>query len=309
MTISWMSLGILSALFLGCYETSKKKAVHDNAVLPTLFISVLAGACCMLPVLLVNSWSPSTATRFHVSLQSLTWTQHLAILGKSALVGTSWICAYLGLKHLPLSIASPVRASAPLWTLLGAVILLNEMPAPLQWLGLIITAGGYFALSLVGRKEGILFQRNPWVFLVLAATLLGTVSALWDKILLHDVAIEPIALQVWFSIYLVPFIGLLTLLFWFPQRWSSPGKGHPFRWTLAAPLTGALLIAADASYFAGLAQEEASIALMSAIRRSSVAVAVIAAGLFFHEVATKKKLLVIGVIIGGVCFIILGDTH
>ena len=266
---TWMLLGLVSALFLGLYETAKKKAVHDNAVLPTLLLSVTAGATCMLPVLLVNLLAPAWAKQLGVATHALSLTQHAAIMLKAGIVGTSWVCAYLGLKHLPLSIASPVRASAPIWTLLGAVLILNEMPAAFQWLGLLFTIVGYVGLSFIGQKEGIIFRRNPWILLVLAATLLGTMSALYDKVLLHEVRIEPVTLQLWFSLYLVPFTAAITACFWYPKRHSSSGQGHAFSWRWSAAFSGALLILADASYFIGLADADASIALMSAIRRSS----------------------------------------
>ena len=131
MIAGWMLLGLLSALLLGMYETAKKQAVHQNAVLPTLLLSVSAGACCMLPILLLNLFSSDSASKFGVQMHPMTNLQHLAVFGKAALVGTSWICAYIGLKHLPLSIASPVRASAPIWTRRAV---LAEAESAFRWL-------------------------------------------------------------------------------------------------------------------------------------------------------------------------------
>lgn len=48
----------------------------------------------------------------------------------SVLVASSWICSYFAVKHLPVSLASPVRATGPVWTLLGAVLVLGERHRP-----------------------------------------------------------------------------------------------------------------------------------------------------------------------------------
>ncbi len=48
------------------------------------------------------------------SLRS-TSTQHLLLATKSAIVAVSWTCTYFAVKHLPISISSPIRATGPLW--------------------------------------------------------------------------------------------------------------------------------------------------------------------------------------------------
>ena len=45
----------------------------------------------------------------------------LVLSPKVALVGSSWAAGYLAMRRLPISLAAPVRATAPLWTLLGAI--------------------------------------------------------------------------------------------------------------------------------------------------------------------------------------------
>jgi drug/metabolite transporter (DMT)-like permease len=52
--------------------------------------------------------------------------QHLQLALKSAIVAASWVFTYFALKHLPLSLGSPIRATSPLWTLFGAILILGE---------------------------------------------------------------------------------------------------------------------------------------------------------------------------------------
>ena len=58
----WITLGILSSLFLGLYDVGKKHALRENAVIPVLFLSsVFALAWMIPPVVLSVLWNPPGA--------------------------------------------------------------------------------------------------------------------------------------------------------------------------------------------------------------------------------------------------------
>ena len=57
-------------------------------------------------------------------------------------------------------------------------------------------------LSLAGSREGIHFHRDKWFGFLLAGTLLGALSGLYDKFLLGRVGFDAATVQCWFSIYL-----------------------------------------------------------------------------------------------------------
>src|SRR5690606_7567131 len=110
-------------------------------------------------------------------------TQVLIFL-KTCLVMASWICSFLALKHLPITIVGPIRATSPVWTLFGAILLLGEHLSLQQWIGIIIVFLGIHSYSRIGKREGIAFFKNKWVFLIFLATLFGSASGLYDKYLL-----------------------------------------------------------------------------------------------------------------------------
>ncbi len=199
-----MILSLCSAIFLGLYDIAKKAAVRGNAVAPVLFFNVLTGACVWGPAIVLSrvacDWIPFDS----LVVDEIDWRVHGLLLAKSALVGCSWIFALFALKYLPLSIAAPIRASSPFWTILIAVSFMHERPNPPQWLGVAIILASFYAFSLLGRKEGIHFHRNRWVSFMILATLLGSCSALYDKFLLQHLNLKPATVQAWFSIYLVP---------------------------------------------------------------------------------------------------------
>jgi transporter family protein len=113
-----------------------------------------------------------------LAVPSLTAGQHLQLLLKPAIVASSWLCSYFAVKHLPVSIAAPIRAMGPVWTLLGALVLLRERPSLLETFGVSLTLISFVGLSFAGHKEGIHFHRDKWIGWLLAGTLLNAVSAL-----------------------------------------------------------------------------------------------------------------------------------
>jgi bacterial/archaeal transporter family protein len=284
----WMWLALGSALALGLYDISKKSSLTGNAVWPVLFLCSATGALFLLPWLLLGR------------VESLTYWEHLQVLGKAALVTASWACTFSALKHLPLSISAPVRASAPLFTLFIAVSILGERPSFWQWLGIAITFCGYFIFSVAGKREGIRMHRNPWVGFMLLGTFLGALSGIYDKFLLQTCQLDAFAIQVWFSIYMAIQQAILAWIIWWPRRVI----GNPFQWRYTILLVGLLLLVADRFYFLALKESGALISIISLVRRSNVIVS-FAGGLFLlGEHRSKSKVFALSIICLGLLFLL-----
>jgi transporter family protein len=281
----WIYLGVLSSVFLGLYDICKKKAVNDNAVLPSLMLSTVFGALMLSPFIIVSYSMPEVGLPFGLKVGALSVGGHLKIFLKSFIVASSWVFAYFAIKHLPISIASPIRASAPLWTLIGAIILFSEKPSPLQWVGIITIFISYYAFSVIGNGEGIRFTKNKWVGFIFAATLLGTASGLYDKYLINTLGFHPFTVQAWFSVYLVIIFSVVVAVFWYPVR----KKHTPFKWRWAIPLVGILLMCADFAYFNALQDKGAMISILSVLRRGSVVISFVGGGIIFKEQNKRKK--------------------
>src|SRR5580700_4292664 len=158
----WIVAILASAFFLGLYELFTKQAVRDNAVLPVLFFSNVCSTAVWSLLMGVHALQPA-ALPASLVVASLTPFQHLLLALKSALVAASWTCTYFAVKHLPVSISSPIRATGPLWTLLGALFILAERPTGLQILGIATTLASFIGLSFAGQREGINFRRDKWI--------------------------------------------------------------------------------------------------------------------------------------------------
>jgi transporter family protein len=299
----WIWQGLTSMLFLGFYDLSKKHALTGNAVLPTLFFSNLASICLTVPVILGSAFVPGLMESLHLYAAPLSPAEHGLLALKSLIVGISWVCAFFAMKHLPISIVSPIRATGPLWTLVGAILVFHESPSGMQWAGMALVFAGYFGFSVLGRKEGIHFLRSKWVGLIFMATLIGTCSTLMDKWLIQRLGFDAVQVLVWYSVYLFVFFVLVNALLWWPQR----KKSTPFQWRWTVPCIGVLLVLSDFIYFKAVGDPEALIVILSVLRRCSVLVGFCIGAVIFKEVNKRKKAWVLAGILVGVLLIILSD--
>jgi len=297
----WMPLTCLSALLLGCYDISKKKAVDGNAILPTLFFSTLAAALAMAPILLLSALDPGLAKAWHLAIPPQPAAAHVLILLKSILVGCSWILSYIALKHLPITVATPLRATGPLFTVIGAVAAFGERPTAAQWAGIALILAAYLAYSAGarkgGRKEGSAW---PYMLMMIGAALMGALSSGFDKYLLQRRGLPPLVVLGYFLPYLAGLLGVAVLLFR-----SSPGsRATPFRLRPAMALVGLFLVAADSLYMSALSHPEARLAVVSAIRRANVLVSFTGGAWLFREHVTAFRLLPLGGILLGLILLL-----
>jgi drug/metabolite transporter (DMT)-like permease len=289
----WIIASLVSALFLGCYDLCLKHSVRENAVLPVLFFANVCSATVWIAMMALQAARPGALPSVF-AVAPLSAAQHLQLLLKSVIVASSWVCSYFAVKHLPVSIAAPIRATGPMWTLVGALILLHERPNWLEMLGIMTTLGSFVGLSFAGRSEGIHFHRNKWIWWLCAGTLLGGISGLYDKFLLGRAGFAASTVQAWFSIYLAV-IFLPLALGWKLHLWQR----HHFHWRWTIIGVSLALLLADFVYFSALRSPDALVSVVASLRRGSTLVAFAGGLLLFKETNGRKKLpAVLGVLIG-----------
>ncbi|PWE00197.1 DMT family transporter [Marinilabilia rubra] len=294
----WLILTLGSAFFLGFYDILKKVSLRENAVWPVLFFGALTSTLIFIPLLILSEQGVLQAGDM-VYVPRLTPREHWMVLLKTSIVLTSWVFNYFALKHLPLTIVAPIRATGPLWTLIGAIIIFGEQLSGLRWLGLLLTLFFFFRFSTVGKLEGLSFRNNKWMWFVIIGTLAGAVSGLYDKHILRQ--IDRVAVQAWFSFYQV--ILLLPIL-WFVRRKRAARDRFYWRWSI--PLIGLFLVVADFLYFYALSEPESLISVVSALRRASVIVPFVFGALMFGEQNVKRKAIYLAGIMVGIVLLLLG---
>jgi drug/metabolite transporter (DMT)-like permease len=305
--MAWLILAFLSASLLGCYDSFKKEALRTNAVIPVLFLNTLFSSLIFLPFIVLSAqtnWLDGSI--FHTA--SGGWEVHKYVVLKSLIVLSSWIFGYFGMKHLPLTIVGPINATRPVMVLVGAFLFFGERLNLYQWIGVLLAVASFFMLSRSGKKEGIDFKHDKWIYFIVMAAVLGAVSGLYDKYLMAPasaggVGLDRMLVQSWYNIYQCGMMGVVLALLWWPKHKQTT----PFRWQWSIIFISIFLSAADFVYFYALSLPGAMISIVSMIRRGSVLVSFLFGAVVFHEKNLKSKFVDLALVLLGMLFLYFGS--
>lgn len=298
--MTWIILGLGAGIILGIYDFLTKIALRNNGVLEVVFLSSLIGALVWLPFILAPDMAIHALRPIGLAPESMSWTEHLAVLPKSLMMVVTWALSYYSVKALPLSISAGVRASGPVWTAIGAYVFLGEILSPMQWAGIMLAMAAYYYFSLIGKKEGIHAQSNIWVLCMLAATLLSSANALYDKYILVNLNLDLASVQAYSAIQraalaacLLPFVlrrvtfrGLLT------ENWAITALAVAY-------------VVAEFVYLWSVNSEGALISVISILRRTNLIMVFALSALLLRENNVPQKIVAIGVVLMGICLVIL----
>ena len=291
--MSWTGWILGSAFLLALYDLAKKASVRDNAVLPTLLCSTLFGCAAFATGCALGGGLPA-------ALRADGRILAFAVV-KSVIVATSWVFTFCALRTLPVTIATPIRASAPALVFVIAFFLYGERPGALQGLGMLTVFAGYWAFSWAGRHEGIDFFRSRAVWCAIGGACCSALSSVWDKYIFQCAGAPVTVVQFWFQVGLViVYATLLALCRAFKV------SQHAFEWRWTIPLVGVLLAGADWLYFTGLSFPGVPISVGSLLRRASVVITFVLGARFFHETNLRRKALAMAAIVIGVALLCLG---
>ncbi len=285
----WLLLAFLSAFLLGFYDVFKKMSLKGNPVNPVLFLNTLFCSLFFAPFIVLSyNTEMLDGSLFHVA--SGGFEQHRWIMLKSLIVLSSWVCGYVAMKNLPITIVGPVNATRPVMVLVGAMLVYGEHLNMWQWIGVLLAILSFFLLSRSGKKEGIRFSHNRWVYFLVSAAVLGAVSGLYDKFLMAKpenggVGLDKMMVQSWFNIYQCVLMGGALLV----SRIFDKTGGTPFQWRWSILGISLFICMADFAYFFSLSHDGAMISMVSMIRRGSVVVSFLFGAMIFREKNLKAK--------------------
>lgn len=280
----WLWLTVCSAVLLGFYDITKKQALKRNGVLWILLCSTSLTALFLCPFLSAGSIG-----------------DHLRLLVKACLVSASWISGLVAMKLLPLTTASTMKASRPMFVVVFSIILFGERLNLLQWAGVILVIGALYFLGRSSRKEGIRFTRSKGVVWMALSIVTGAASALYDKYILTSM--QPLFVQSWANVYITVVLAVVMLVSYLHDK-SSVGKLKP-DWTLL--LIAVLITISDALYFFAVKQDGALLSVISMIRRSSVIITFIGGALIFRENNIRDKALDLGIMLAGLALLLFAS--
>ena len=315
----WTILAFISALCLGFYDVSKKIALTNYKVIDVLTLSVCFSSIFLSIPLILSRLCPGIMCGTHFYVPTMDLQAHLFTILKSAIVLSSWVFAYISLKHLPISVVSPMQATRPMWTLVGALLIFGERLNTWQWIGVILAIGTVFVFSLGATKttnHPALFKEHKFYYLCLAlAILIGSCSGLYDKYLMRRY--DHNAVQVYYTFYQ----AIMMLIVWGIDRFAKRQKTASLKDkrlnTLADTnqsivhcpssivpiiLISIFLIISDNVYMLALRDPDSMIAVVSTIRRGGAVIGFAYGLLFLRENDPWRKVLcMLGILVGLIC--------
>lgn len=282
----WLWMSVCSAVLLGVYDVVKKQSLKRNSVL-----YVLLGATAL------------TALFLCPFLEAGTPKDHLALIFKAVLVTTSWVSGLLGMKYLPLTTVSTIKASRPVFVVAFSIILFGEKLNIWQWAGVVLVIAALYLLSVSSRKEGIHFTSNKGVACMAVSVLAGAASALYDKHILGY--LEPLFVQSWANLYITVLLVICVLV---KALKDGPEKRDRFSWDWRLLAIAVLITASDMLYFFSLKDEGAMLSIISMLRRCSVVITFVLGAILFKEKRIKDKAIDLLVLMAGLTLLLFGSS-
>jgi len=278
----WMTLG--SALMLGIYDVFKKQALKNNSVLWVLLAATALSTLFLSPFL---SSGPAE--------------DHLRLVLKAVLVTTSWVSGLIGLKLLPITTVSTLKASRPFFVVLFSIVLFGERLNGWQWAGVALALLALTLLSGASKKEGIDFSKSKGVAAMAVSILAGVASALYDKKVVASM--DPLFLQSWCNFYITVLLALCILF----KSLRDKENREKFKWDWMLVVIAVFITGADMLYFFALKQDGALLSVISLMRRCSVVVTFVVGAIVFKEKNLKAKSLDLAILLAGIVCLVLGS--
>ena len=296
----WVILAFISALCLGGYDISKKIALRNHRVVDVLTLSICISSIILCLPLMLSRLYPEMMINTHFYVPLLDLRGHLLTFLKSCIVLSSWIFAYISLKHLPISVVSPMQATRPMWTLIGALLIFGERLNIWQWVGVLLAIGSIFIFSFRNKSaHPSSGSANRYYIALVLAILIGSCAGLYDKFMMRHY--DHNSVQVYYTLYQ----AVMMLVVWMIDRVH---KGFEFkmpaikRSVLPIVLISVFLVISDNVYMLALEDPDSLIAVVSTIRRGGAMIGFAYGLLFLHEPEPKKKIAcMVGILAGLIC--------
>ena len=292
--MAWFAFAFCSAILSAAAAVIQKKILFRLSALEFSFLLSAA-------ILLLSSFVP-----LFVDVTTIPRSQLLIIAAKSILGGSAFFLVMLSLEHNQISSALPILGITPAATALAALLLLGESVKSAEWGGIVLIIIGAYVLekkedeTTSGILRDIFVSKNhAYIF---ASVGLFALSSVLDKMLVGRLGVEPLVVLFYQHIVYVFIFGLGLLLKKSSVR-QAIKKGKPYIPVILG--VAALTIAYRFSQLE--ATKDAPVALVLAVKRTSILFATLFGGRMFSEDRLRMKLIG-GALIVASGFIILRNV-
>ncbi|NWF89572.1 MAG: EamA family transporter [Ignavibacteriaceae bacterium] len=287
--MTWFAIALLSAFLSAGAAITQKKVLSTIGALEFSFLLSVVNLVFSIPFF------------FFIDYETIN-SANLTILFLKSVIGVgAFFCVMLSLKNLEISNALPLLALTPGFIAVFAFFLLGESLKSLEVVGLILLMLGTFILeSRNGNKFILPFRiliKSKYHRYVIFALLLFTASSLLDKLLLVKLNLSPISLTAFQHLYFAVLFGIVFLVF--NKKLEATKQFITKNNLLWVAFISVLTIGYRFTQVAAVGM--ASVALVLAIKRTSVFWATIIGGKIFNDKdLLKRSLAAILIVIGAI---------
>ena len=285
----WFLVALLSSFLSAFAAITQKKVLFNLKPLKFSFYLSLVNLLFSIPFF------------FFIDYQTIN-SQNLSILFIKSLIGAlAFLCVMTALKNLQISNALPLLALTPGFVAVFAFFMLDEKLKYYETIGLVSLILGTYILESKSLKEVLVpfsvFIKSKYHQFILAALILFTASSIMDKVLLIKLNLTPASLTAFQHIF---FAILFSIIYLISKKNISKKEFFTFKenfgWIV---LISILTIGYRFSQV--WAVSLASVALVLAVKRTSVLWATIIGGKIFKDTNLLKKVIaVIFILIGAI---------
>ena len=283
----WVALALASALLSAAAAVAQKRTLFRVHALEFSFLVSAA-------VLLMSSFVPFTADVLALTPRAF------AVLGvKSVVGGIAFLLVMLSLERNPISGALPLMGLTPAVTGVLAAALLGDHLRPVEWAGLGLMTAGAWALEAsprggFWRPFAEVFGSGRYRFM-LAAVLLFALSSVGDKLLVTGMKVPPNVVLFHQHVVYTAVFGVMLLV----RRVPAAVVGRAAR--EHAPMVLAIAaLTLGYRFFQLQATRTGPVALVLAVKRSSILFAGLSGGRLFAEQRLLPRVL------GALCIVAAG---
>jgi drug/metabolite transporter (DMT)-like permease len=290
----WFTLASCSAVLSAAAAVIQKKVLlRLNALEFSFLVSLI--------ILIFSLFIPVT-----MNVTSITASTVIIIVGKSILGGAAFLLVMMSLEHNPISTALPILGMTPAGTALAALVIIGESLQQWEWLGIAMMMAGTYVLEkrpaqkfFQPIKEVIRSKNHYYMF---GALVLFALSSVFDKLLVSGYKTDPLVVLFYQHIvYCAMFGSLLFIRRQSVQAVVRKGTSQlPFIITVAFLTIAYRFTQLEATKFA-------PVALVLAVKRTSILYASFFGGKIFSEEHLVQKLIG-GALIVGAGFLILRNV-
>lgn len=274
--MTWLGYALISALFSGLASIFEKRTLNRLHSIDFSAAIAFTTALITLPILFTSSWEKITPLTL------------LIMFAISLFAAWAFISVTRGIRHMEISLSSPLFLLGPLITTLLAFILLGERISALQVTGMVILLLGTYILETTHfMKVGEFWNniwRNKYTQYILLGLVLYAFTAIGDRIVLGKFGV-PAALEL---AIVQCFIAVEFLFLTWHYR-GSPIASLRLVQTHWKSIILLALLMITYRYFHALAIALAAAGLVTAIKRSTSLFSTVIGGSLFHDHGIWRK--------------------